>query len=228
MPATIVYKHKLAIRWMHWINFPVLTIMIWSGLLIYWANDVYEIKVGGHTLIKFFPDWFYKFFHVPYKLAEGMSFHFVLMWLFMINGLFYIIYTIASGEWKYLVPDRKSFKESWLVILHDLGIRKQAPEQLKYNAAQRVAYTAIIIMGIGSVITGFAIYKPVQIGWLTTLCGGYEAARLEHFILTVGYVLFFLVHVAQVIKAGWNNFRAMIAGFEVIKEKKEKSTTENI
>ncbi|NJE06802.1 thiosulfate reductase, partial [Thermococcus sp. M36] len=144
MPAKIIHKHKLATRWMHWINFPALTIMIWSGMLIYWANDVYEIKIGGYTIIKFFPDWFYKFFHIPYKLAEGMGFHFAFMWLFMINGLFYIIYTFASGEWKYLLPDKKSFKESWLVVLHDLGIRKQAPEQLKYNAAQRIAYSAII------------------------------------------------------------------------------------
>jgi thiosulfate reductase cytochrome b subunit len=51
------------------------------------------------------------------------------------------------------------------------------------------------------------------------ICGGYEAARIEHFILTVGYVLFFVIHIIQVILAGWNNFRAMIAGFEVIKEK---------
>ena len=75
----------------------------------------------------------------------------------------------------------------------------------------------IIFMGLGSLLTGFAIYKPVQIQWLTNICGGYEAARLEHFLLTVGYVLFFLIHIIQVILAGWNNFRAMIAGFEVIK-----------
>jgi thiosulfate reductase cytochrome b subunit len=147
-----------------------------------------------------------------------MAFHFVFMWLFIINGIFYVTYTIVSGEWKYLVPDKHSFKESWQVVLHDLGIRKLAPAQLKYNAAQRVAYTMIIVMGFGSLITGLAIYKPVQIQWLTNLCGGYEAARVEHFILTVGYVLFFVVHIAQVIKAGWNNFRAMVAGFEVIKE----------
>jgi thiosulfate reductase cytochrome b subunit len=56
----------------------------------------------------------------------------------------------------------------------------------------------------------------VQFGWLCWLCGGYEAARLEHFILTVGYVLFFIIHLVQVVLAGWNNFRGMVAGFEVI------------
>ena len=136
----------------------------------------------------------------------------------MINGLFYAIYTVVSGEWRYLIPDKHSLKESWQVVLHDLGIRKQAPAQLKYNAAQKVAYSMIILMGFGSIITGLAIYKPVQLEWLTNICGGYEAARMEHFILTVGYVLFFIIHILQVIKAGWNNFRAMVAGFEVIKD----------
>ena len=202
---------------MHWVNFPVLTIMIWSGMLIYWANDIYEVKIGNTVLVKFFPEWFYKTLHIPYRLSEGMAFHFVFMWLFMINGLLYVSYTIISGEWRYLLPNKRVFKESWQVILHDLHIRKQAPDQLKYNAAQRLAYTMIIFMGFGSLLTGFAIYKPVQIQWLTNICGGYEAARLEHFLLTVGYVLFFLIHIIQVILAGWNNFRAMIAGFEVIK-----------
>ncbi len=217
MSVKIVFKHKLATRWMHWVNFPVLTIMIWSGMLIYWANDIYEVKIGNTVLVKFFPEWFYKSLHIPYRLSEGMAFHFVFMWLFMINGLLYVSYTIISGEWRYLLPNKHVFKESWQVILHDLHIRKQAPDQLKYNAAQRLAYTMIIFMGLGSLLTGFAIYKPVQIQWLTNICGGYEAARLEHFLLTVGYVLFFLIHIIQVILAGWNNFRAMIAGFEVIK-----------
>ncbi|MES2371259.1 MAG: cytochrome b/b6 domain-containing protein [Bacteroidota bacterium] len=226
MSVKIIYKHKIATRWMHWINFPVLTIMIWSGMLIYWANDVYNVKVGGKVLVRFFPEWVYQKLDIPYRLSEGMAFHFVFMWLFIINGLLYVIYTLVSGEWRYLLPNRHSFKEAWQVLLHDLHIRKTAPPQTKYNAAQRVAYTMIILMGFGSVITGFAIYKPVQIQWLTNICGGYEAARMEHFILTIGYVLFFVIHLIQVILAGWNNFRAMIAGFEVIKEKVPDQNTE--
>jgi len=220
MAVKVIFKHTIATRWMHWINFPVLTIMIWSGMLIYWANDIYQIKIGNSVLIKFFPEWFYTKLHIPYRLSEGMAFHFVFMWLFIINGLLYVTYTAVSGEWRYLLPKKDAFKESWQVLLHDLHIRKTAPPKSKYNAAQRVAYTMIIIMGFGSLITGLAIYKPVQVQWLMTLCGGYEAARLEHFILTVGYVLFFLIHILQVIKAGWNNFRGMVAGFEVIKENK--------
>jgi thiosulfate reductase cytochrome b subunit len=212
-------KHPLVMRWTHWINFPILGIMIWSGMLIYWANDVYTIRLFGHTFARFFPDWFYNALHIPHRLSEGMAFHFLFMWFFTLNGVFYILYTIISGEWRELVPERKSFKEAWLVILHDLHIRKMAPPQNKYNAAQRIAYTAIIVMGIGSVITGLAIYKPVQFYWLCWLCGGYHLARILHFALTLGYVFFFIVHIVQVILAGWNNFRSVISGFEVVEEK---------
>jgi thiosulfate reductase cytochrome b subunit len=212
----IVHKHPLAIRWFHWINFPILAAMIWSGILIYWANSVYKISWGNKTLFQFFPQTFYKHFRLHHRLAEGMSWHFTFMWLFAINGLLYILFTVFSGQWRFLLPNRKSFKQAWLVVLHDLHIRKSAPPQIKYNAAQRIAYTAIIVMGMGSLLTGMAIYKPVQFSFITTICGGYAAARAEHFILTIGYVLFFLIHIAQVIKTGWNNFQAMITGFEII------------
>jgi thiosulfate reductase cytochrome b subunit len=214
----IVPKHPLAIRWMHWINFPVLAVMIWSGLLIYWANDVYKIHLGHTVIFGFFPESFYKTLNLSRRLAEGMAFHFVFMWVFFLNGLIYVLYTLFSGEWRYLFPDRHSFKEAWLVLLHDLHLRKTAPRQLKYNGAQKIAYTAIIVMGLGSVLTGLAIYKPAQFHWLTALFGGYGNARVIHFILTLGYCIFFVIHVVQVILAGWNNFRAMVAGLDIVND----------
>ncbi|MGH9838570.1 MAG: cytochrome b/b6 domain-containing protein [Blastocatellia bacterium] len=214
-------KHPLAIRWFHWINFPVLAAMIWSGMLIYWANDVYRIGFGGVTLFKFFPEAFYNAFHLKFRLAEGMAWHFFLMWLFAINGLLYVLYTAFSGEWRYLLPNRHSFREAIRVTLYDLHLSKVKPPDRKFNGAQQIAYTSIIVMGAGSLLTGLAIYKPVQFAWLSNLLGGYEWARWEHFWLTIGYVLFFVVHVGQVIKAGWNNFRAMITGYEVVTVKEE-------
>ena len=211
-------KHPLAIRWFHWINFPVLGLMIWSGMLIYWANDVYRVGISSFTLFHFFPEWFYNFFNIGYRLAEGMAWHFFFMWLFAINGVLYVGYTILSGEWRYLIPNGRSFIEAIQVTLHDLHLSKYHPPRRKFNGAQQIAYTAIILMGAGSVITGLAIYKPTQLAWLSNLLGGYDMARFFHFWLTIGYVAFFFVHVAQVIKAGWNNFRSMISGLEVVTE----------
>ena len=110
-------KHPLAIRWAHWINFPVLMLMIWSGMLIYWANDVYTVTIFGHTFFNFFPGWLNKALNIPFRLAEGMAFHFLFMWLFAINGFLYVLYTAFSGEWRKLLPNRHSFFEAWQVLL---------------------------------------------------------------------------------------------------------------
>lgn len=215
-------KHPLAIRWLHWINFPLLFLMIWSGLLIYWANAVYGIKIGSYELFHFFPAWFYDALGIPFRLADGLQLHFFLMWFFIVNGVLYVLYTIFSGEWRALLPVPGSFKRALQVTLYDFKLSKYHPPQGKYNDAQRIAYTSAILMGIGSTLTGLAIYKPTQLAWLTTIFGGYEWARWAHFWLTVLFVLFFVVHVAQVVKAGWNNFRSMITGFEMTTADKVK------
>ena len=216
MAKRLENKHSLAVRWMHWLNFPLLAMMIWSGLLIYWANPVYGLRIGGYEVFKFFPEGFYDLLGIPFRLAEGMQLHFFFMWLFTINGLAYVIYVAASGEWRSLLPIPPSFKRAPLVALHDVHIVKKAPPQGKYNDAQRIAYTAVVLMGVGSVITGLAIYKPLQLAWLTGLLGGYEWARWLHFWLMVLFVLFFAVHVVQVALAGWRNFRSMVTGYEVV------------
>jgi thiosulfate reductase cytochrome b subunit len=210
-------KHPRAIRWMHWINVPVLTVMVWSGLLIYWANDVYRVGVGRFSF-HLFPDWFYRALGLESGLAVGMAWHFTFMWALAANGLAYVLYTLVSGEWRHLVPGRRSSREAWQVLLHDLGLSRAEPPRRKFNGAQQFAYTGVILMGAGSLGTGLAIYKPVQLAWLTAALGGYEWARWEHFWLTMGYVLFFFVHITQVVRAGWNNFRAMVTGYEVVKQ----------
>ena len=171
MGLYLEHKHPRAIRWFHWINFPVLTLMLWSGLLIYWAYDIYAVRIGSWTVFKFFPDWFYDTLKVNGRLAEGMAWHFLLMWIFLINGLAYVFYTAISGEWRYLVPNRNSFREAIAVTLYDLHLSKVHPPRRKFNGAQQIAYTSIILMGAGSVLTGLAIYKPVQFSWLTWMLG---------------------------------------------------------
>lgn len=211
-------KHPRPVRWMHWLNVPLLVIMIWSGLLIYWANDVYSIRFGDWTLFRFFPDEFYTALGLRGGLAVGMAYHFAFMWLFAINGLIYVLYTFISGEWRDLLPNRQTPREAWDVLLHDLHLSRKPLPRRKFNGAQRIAYTGVILMGAGSLLTGLAIYKPTQLAWLTSLLGGYEWARLEHFTLTVGYVVFFVIHITQVVRAGWNNFRAMVTGCEIVEE----------
>lgn len=176
--------------------------------MIYWADQAW-ISI---------PDSIADQLGISYHLAEGMAWHFFIMWFFVINGFIYFAYLILSREWNNRIPDFQALKNSFLVLLHDLKIIKIAPPiRGIYNDAQRVAYTAVLFMGLGSLVTGLAIYKPVQVGWLTSILGGYRAARLEHFILMLMFILFFIIHIIQVIRAGWNNFRSMIAGYEIEK-----------
>jgi thiosulfate reductase cytochrome b subunit len=208
-------KHTLATRWFHWINFPILTLMIVSGLFIYWAYDPYRIGLGSVTLLHMFPDWFYNVSNIGRKLAYGMALHFLFAWIFALNGLAYFIYTVVSGEWRELAPGPQSFREAFDVMRHDLGLNVPMPPQGRYNAAQRITYSLIVVMGACSLLTGIAIYKPIQVSWLTSLLGGYQWARWEHFWLTMGYVGFFAVHIGQVIRAGWPNFRSMLTGYDL-------------
>lgn len=216
MAKQLEKKHPLAIRWLHWINFPLLALMIWSGLLIYWADPAFGIRLFGYELFVFFPEWFYETLGLPFRLAEGLSMHFFFMWFFALNGVIYLLYLILSGEWRALLPIPGSFKRAALVSLHDLHIVKKLPPQGKYNDAQRIAYTGVILLGAAAIVTGLAIYKPLQLAWLTSLLGGYEWARWEHFWLMILFVLFFVVHVVQVLIAGWSNFRSMITGYEIV------------
>jgi thiosulfate reductase cytochrome b subunit len=217
-------KHPLAIRWMHWINFPVLFMMILSGIRIYWNDSdnahlhphaVYRIGLGSFTLVRIFPAPVWEALHIPWHVTQGMGDHFFFMWIFAINGVAYGLYLLISGEWRFLVPSRASLRDAAHGVLAALHLRERHPVPSKYNGAQRIAYTAVIAMGAGSLVTGLAIYKPTQLHLLTTMLGGYEWARWEHFWLTIGFCLFFLVHVAQVVNAGWNNFRGMVSGYEI-------------
>ena len=194
-------KHPLWLRIVHWLNVPLLCLMIWSGILVYWANDVYP---------GFFPENFYKFFGISSRLAEGLQIHFFIAWFFVINGVIYLTFLFRSGHWRELFPNRQTPRWILPTLLHDMGIRKEPLPDEKFNAMQRLAYTGAIILGVLGVLTGFAIYKPVQLWWLVGLFGGYRPARVIHFVVMISLCAFILVHLVQVIRAGWNNFREMV------------------
>lgn len=203
----ITEKHSLILRVCHWLNVSFLSLMIWSGNLIYWANQAY-IKI---------PDMLGPF-QVHHRLAEGMGWHFFVMWFLVINGLIYISYLVFSGSWREILPDRKAFKDLIPFILFDLKIKKDSPVIVgKFNPAQKFAYSGVIFLGALAVLSGLAIYKPIQLHWLCSLLGGYEGARFVHFLSMLGIVIFIPLHLIQVLRAGWNNFRGMVAGYEIQK-----------
>jgi thiosulfate reductase cytochrome b subunit len=86
-------------------------------------------------------------------------------------------------------------------------------QSTKYNPLQKLAYFSIPIAGALSVLTGWAIHKPMQFSWLAAIYGGFDSARIWHFWLLWIFVLFAIPHVILVFSDGWDTLRSMITGW---------------
>jgi thiosulfate reductase cytochrome b subunit len=218
-----IERHRRGNRWMHWLNFPLLTVMIWSGMRIYWADlrDPYVVGIGGWEVFTFWPTWVNETLGLKSKLARGMAFHFSFGWLFLLNGLAFAGYLTRTGGWRTFVPNVRDLKNIPGVLLHDIGRRPEPPPQGKYNIVQQLTYAGVLVMGFLAILSGFAIYKPTQLSFLTGLLGGYESARTIHWLITIGFLGFFGIHLVQVARAGFKNFWSMITGYELLAATKE-------
>ena len=189
--------HPLPVRITHWVNAVAILAMVTSGWQIYNASPLFGfVFPDGLTL----GGW----------LAGALQWHFAAMWLLVLNGMIYLAYGVASGHLR-----RRMFPLSPRAMLHDVlnALRgRLAHDDLSvYNAAQKAAYLVAILLAIGLVLSGLAIWKPVQLYALASLMGDYEGARLLHFFCMAGLVLFVLVHVAMVLLVP-KTFLTMITG----------------
>ena len=183
---------------MHWVNAAVMLIMIASGWGIY-DDDV--IIRGFH---------FSSFWRLGEWAAWSLNWHFAGMWFLVINGLTYLVYGLVTGRFRQkLLPIRPAeVLQTFVDTLHF----KIAHEDINvYNAVQKLLYIIVILAGISQVVTGLAIWKPVQFSGLVSLLGGFETARVLHFVGMAVIFGFLMVHLALALlvpKTLW----AMIAG----------------
>ncbi len=205
-------RHHPIVRITHWLTFPLIFCMIASGLQIYRAYPRFGDRGGpfypNPLQDAAFPEWS----RLGGWLAGGLNWHFLLMWPLIITGITYFVYIIASGEWKQLVFRPRDIPAAFEMAKYYLRIRRDHPPQGKHNALQKQAYTFIVFLGMVSVVTGFAVWKPVQLPWLVTVLGGYQLARYWHFLAVWLFVGFTLVHVTLVFLADPASFRAMTTG----------------
>jgi thiosulfate reductase cytochrome b subunit len=205
-------RHHGVVRLTHWSTAILLAGMIASGLQIYRAYPRFGERGGPHLPQPFqdvvFPEWS----RLGGWLAGGLNWHFLLMWPWMAAGGLYLVYLGTSGEWRKLVFRPRDVGPAVEMQKYYLRLRKEHPPQGKHNALQKLAYTFILLLGVLSVLTGWAIYKPVQLAWLTAAFGGFQAARYWHFWAVWLFVAFTVVHVALVFLADPASLRAMITG----------------
>jgi thiosulfate reductase cytochrome b subunit len=175
--------HPLAIRIMHWIGVYAMGCMIFSGWQIYDASP---------SLPFLFPRWA----GLGGWLGGALAWHLSAMWLLFADGIAYLVYGFVSGHFRRaLKPPRPA------EVAHDLvaALRFRLKHHMgHYNAVQRVLYGGVVVAVILQVMTGLAIWKPVQLGWLAELFGGYPIARGIHLTIMFGIVAFVLVHVTLV------------------------------
>ena len=197
-------QHPLIIRLTHWLNFIALGIMVMSGLRIYNASPVLPWE------------WeFPKVLTLGGWLGGARQWHFMGMWILAVNGGIWVVYNLLSRHGRMTtIFSRKDIGGLLPMIRYYLRLRKQHPPVKKYNALQKAAYTGVAFVGLGAILTGLAIYWPVQFSGITRLFGNYDTARVWHFIFMAAFVLFFAGHVFMVAISGWGNFLSMITGYK--------------
>jgi thiosulfate reductase cytochrome b subunit len=189
--------HPVWVRVTHWVNAVAMVVMIGSGWEIYNASPLFPfvfprgITLGG---------W----------LAGALLWHFAAMWLLAVNGLIYLVLGIATGRFRRkLVPIHPG------EVLADTRAAltgKLTHDDLSvYNAVQKLLYLGVILAGIVIVLSGLAIWKPVQLQELTAAFGGYDAARYVHFFAMATIVGFLVIHVVMALLVP-KSLRAMITG----------------
>jgi thiosulfate reductase cytochrome b subunit len=201
-------EHPWLVRLAHWLNAVVLMIMIASGLEIFAAFPSFGNKIPQVDLLTV-PDGV----RLGGWLGGGLQWHLTFMWLFMGIGVGYLVYQATSGHWRQTFFMPRDFRGLWPMIRHYFCFGPKPKQTEPYNALQKLAYTSTIFFGIVSVITGWLLYKTVQLSFLVQLAGGFGLVRLWHFLAMCGFLAFIPGHMIMVALHGWNNFRSMLTGW---------------
>jgi thiosulfate reductase cytochrome b subunit len=189
--------HPLWVRVCHWINAIAILVMIGSGWQIYNASPLFDFVFPGQITLG---GW----------LAGGIMWHFAAMWVLMINGLVYVTLGFVTGRFRrklWPITPRAVFADTKAALTFKLA----HDDLSKYNAVQKLLYTGVILCAVLIVLTGLAIWKPVQFQELTALFGGYDVARVIHFFAMAAIVAFLVVHILLALLVP-KSLRAMVTG----------------
>ena len=221
-PTTV---HSYNVRICHWINVVACVYLLWSGVHIlldfpelYWGNTGYR----GYPAAFRLEDWGLSWDEAG-ELGDrrwGRNYHFTFAWVFLINGLVYVGWNLYMGHFRNrMLPARGELTVPHLgTELRDQlrwRSRKHMPSG-SYGTLQKTSYVILIFVFVPLMtLTGIA-QSPgftAAMPWLLDVFGGRQTARTLHTIGTVLLVLFVVVHVAEVVAAGFiSRVRSMITG----------------
>jgi thiosulfate reductase cytochrome b subunit len=202
-------EHPRLVRLTHWMNAATLTVMTMSGLQIFMAFPSFGSKIPQSDLL-----------HVPEAVRLGgwlggaLQWHFAFAWLFTLTGVVYVMHLAFSGHWRHVLLQPREVRGIWPMARHYFLFKPKPEPREAYNPLQKLAYTSTIVFGALSVGTGLLLAKPVQLGTVVRLLGGFSAVRIYHFAAMAGFLAFIPGHLVMVALHGWNNFASMWTGWK--------------
>ena len=234
-----IYRHPLLVRATHWINALCLLVLLLSGLQIlnahpalYWGNtsvfdDPFIAFSSGVEEGPAIPHWLTL---PPWQdLAGGRRWHFFFAWLFVLNGLLYVIHALTSRRVsRVLAPTRTQLQHIGSSIREHFKLHfPQGEEARNYNVLQKLSYL-VVLFGLLPlmVLTGLTLSPGMdaRFHFLTEILGGRQSARTIHFMTAMAIVLFFLIHMIAMVAAGpVTELRSIITGWFVIRSEKRRS-----
>jgi Ni/Fe-hydrogenase b-type cytochrome subunit len=200
-------EHPVVVRLCHWTFALALVVLIGSGLEVFAAFPSFGDKVTQTDL--FVPP---SALRIGGWLGGALQWHFTFAWLLTIAMLIYVVYQIVSRNgWQVLFVGR-DMRGVWPMARHYFFFGPKPRVTEIYNPLQKLAYSVVLLLIVVSLVTGFALYKPVQLSWLIYALGGFRLTRIWHFAAMCGLLAFIPGHLVMVAIHGWNNFASMWTG----------------
>jgi len=203
------YEHPLAVRLCHWVNAILLFVMVGSGLQIFRAFPSFGAKIPQKDLF----DW-PQAFAIGGWLGGALKWHLTFTWIYIATGLIYLGFQIFSGNYRQVLFARADVAGIWPMVKHYFFFGRKPEQREVYNPLQKLGYTTVIVLAVLSVLTGLAVWKPVELSWLAWLMGGFHWARLWHFVVMWAMLAFVFGHLVMVLLHGWNNLVSMFTGWK--------------
>jgi Ni/Fe-hydrogenase 1 B-type cytochrome subunit len=187
-----VYLWAAPIRAMHWIAAICLVVLVATGLFI--GRPYFMAPpVAGHS---------------PFLMGWMRFLHFAAAAVLIATGIIRVYWLFAGNRyerWSALFPVRKvDWLNAWLTLKKYFFVDpKRAPHYLGHNPIQQFSYTAIYVLVVLQVVTGFAMYGLsdtagffyATFNWVNAALGGAQITRFIHHVATWLFVTFIPVHI---------------------------------
>jgi Ni/Fe-hydrogenase b-type cytochrome subunit len=197
-------EHPAVVRLSHWVASIAVVVLVMSGLEIFAAFPSFDSKIPQHDLMTL-P----KAIRLGGWLGGALQWHVTFAALLVVVGSIYTVYQTGSRNYRQVLFAPRDVRGVWPMARHYFLRGPKPPERGTYNPLQKLAYTSVLGLGLALVVTGAALYKPVQLSWLVASLGGFRLVRVWHFAAMCGLLAFMPGHLVMVALHGWRNFASM-------------------